>query len=55
MEIVEGLREEIEMWQEGMPENLQGSEKHEALEDCKTKLEEIISACQEVEFPRMFS
>lgn len=59
--IVDELKGEIEEWRDNLPENLQGSDKYSALEDCVGNLEEVESAieeavsnCDNVEFPGMY-
>jgi hypothetical protein len=58
---VEDLRDEMESWRDSIPENLQGGDKYQRVEEChdllETHAEEIDTACEEldaVEFPGMF-
>lgn len=57
---IEQLRDELQEWLDGMPENLQGGTKADqlqeaidALEECLDNLEEVANA--EVVFPGMFA
>ena len=59
---VEELKDEIQSWRDGLPENLQNSDKASQLDDCLSNLEDLESKLQEaesdtenVEFPGMFS
>ncbi|KKN59794.1 hypothetical protein LCGC14_0538850 [marine sediment metagenome] len=58
---VERLKDELELWLENMPENLQNSAKAEGLQEAIDQLEEICDHLQEafdasgnVNFPGMF-
>lgn len=57
---VEGLRDELQNWLDGMPENLQQGQKAEAIESAIEELETVITSLEEaegagVEFPGMYS
>lgn len=47
---VEELRDELQQWLDGMPENLQGGEKASQLEEAIGSLEEIVGQLGEVDF-----
>ena len=58
---VESLKEELESWREGLPENLQNGDKASQLDDAISQLEELSSSLNdakcsssEVDFPGMF-
>lgn len=56
---IECLRDELQDWLEGMPENLQSSDKADRLQEAIDNLESIIGNFEdiegiEVEFPGMF-
>ena len=58
---VESLREEIESWKDGLPENLQSGSKADELDECmsqldaaKDALENAISEGENVSFPGMY-
>jgi hypothetical protein len=58
-EQIEELRDELQSWRDGMPENLQSSSKAEELDSALGELEEVIDQleCAEgasVDFPGMF-
>ncbi|MFA5376062.1 MAG: hypothetical protein WC455_09985 [Dehalococcoidia bacterium] len=42
------LRDELQDWQDNMPENLQGSAKYEELGDAIDQLEDTISTLEEI-------
>ena len=55
---IEELRDELQEWRGGMPENLQSSTKADELDNAISALEECISSCDEAEghdinFPSM--
>lgn len=57
--IVEELKDEMEQWRDGTPENLQGGDKYSSVSDCCDALEEIHSSIEgldfsSVDFPGMF-
>lgn len=59
--IITELKEELEAWRDGLPENLQGGDKASQLEDAIGQLEEAEGNveqakdnCSGVEFPGMF-
>jgi hypothetical protein len=58
VEIVGGLREGMEEWRDGMPENFQQTQKYEDVEQCASDLEtleeELNGINFDVEFPGMF-
>jgi hypothetical protein len=39
---IEGLKDELQNWLDGMPENLQGGSKAEEIQDCINSVESII-------------
>ena len=56
---IEGLRDELQDWLDGMPENLQGGSKADELQEAIGNLEDLIQALEEaemteIEFPGMF-
>lgn len=51
--IFEELKEEIESWRDGMPENMQGGDKYSQLEDCANQLDTAISALQSATQPEI--
>lgn len=58
-ERIEELRDELQNWRDGMPENLQSSQKADDLDNAISELESAISGLEEVEncspeFPGMF-
>lgn len=55
----EELRDELQGWLDGLPENLQGGSKASELEDSISSLDEFIDACDtaestDVSFPGMY-
>jgi len=55
----ESLRDELEEWKSGMPENLQEGQKAQEIDDAISELEECISSAEdlegkEVNFPGMY-
>lgn len=53
------LRDELQNWLDNMPENLQGGQKAQELEDTIQSLDDIVDSlsdlsCSTVDFPRMF-
>lgn len=55
---VESLRDELQEWKDGMPENLQNGSKAEEIDEAITQLEEVIDKAEEisgteVNFPAM--
>jgi len=56
---INSLKDELEQWRDNMPENLQGGEKYEQLDEAISELEEISDALEDVEgrdieFPGMY-
>ncbi len=56
---LEGLRDELQEWKDGMPENLQSGSKAEEIDQAISDLEDIISegedlAGRDVTFPGMY-
>lgn len=49
-EAVQELKEEIDNWKEGLPENLQGSDKASSLEECADALDTIVNDMESVDF-----
>jgi uncharacterized protein YdeI (YjbR/CyaY-like superfamily) len=56
--IVEELQEEMQSWYDGMPENLQGSDKGSQIEECADALGNMVSELEgldfDIEFPGMY-
>lgn len=57
-EIVRELTGDMEQWRDGMPENFQGTQKYEEVDECASKLESLESDLDginfDIEFPGMF-
>lgn len=58
--IMEELRDELQSWLDGMPENLQQGSKADELNEAIGELDSAINACEEAEgysvsFPGMFA
>jgi hypothetical protein len=57
---IEGLRDELQEWRDGLPENLQNGSKADELDEAVSGLEELIDSLDNVEgvdvnFPGMFA
>jgi hypothetical protein len=57
--VVEGLRDELQEWLDGLPENLQSGSKADELNDAISELESIQSALEDIDmssvsFPGMY-
>ena len=48
--IVEELKDEINSWYENLPESFKSGDKGEALQECESQLDEIISNLENVDF-----
>lgn len=47
---IQSLMEELEEWKENMPENLQGGDKHDQLEEAIQNLQDIITELESLDF-----
>ncbi len=58
VEIIGGLKEHMEEWRDNMPDNFQGTEKHDEVDECASTLETLEDELKglnfDVDFPGMF-